>query len=117
MKGLPAIITFFLSLALAPLAQGQPFTISTLAGSAVNGDADGSAGSARFGSPGGIAVDLTGNVYVADTANHTIRKISAGIVTTLAGLPGVNGAADGNGSMARFNRPQGVAVDTNGIVY
>jgi sugar lactone lactonase YvrE len=100
------------------LAHSQSLTVTTLAGNAGQGSADGSGSSARFSSPGGVAVDSTGNLYVADTANHTIRKItSAGTVSTLAGLAGASGSANGTGSAARFNQPQGVAVDTNGIVY
>ena len=57
-------------------------------------------------------------MYVADQNNHTIRKIApGGIVTTLAGLAGPSGNTNGTGSAARFNRPQGVAVDTAGTVY
>ena len=65
-----------------------------------------------------MAVDSAGNVYVADTCNHTIRKVTpAGVVTTLAGLAGSAGSADGTGSAARFNYPAGVAVDSAGNVY
>ncbi|EEF61836.1 NHL repeat-containing protein [Pedosphaera parvula] len=117
MKALLAILTVFLSLAFVPLSHSQPLTVSTLAGNAGQGSADGNNSSARFNLPGGVAVDKTGNLYVADTANHTIRKISGGVVSTFAGLAGVSGSANGKGSAARFNQPQGVAVDTNGIVY
>ena len=59
-----------------------------------------------------------GNVYVADTDNDTIRKVTpAGVVTTLAGLAGNAGSADGTKSAARFNNPTGVAVDSAGNVY
>ena len=82
---------------------------------------DGTGSTARFENPHGIAVDASGNLYVADTYNCTIRKItSAGDVTTLAGSPGVAGSSDstdGTGSTARFNYPFGIAVDTNGNLY
>ena len=95
--------------------------VSTLAGSAgSSGSTDGSGSAARFNYPFGVAVDGSGNVYVADSSNHTIRKVSsAGVVTTLAGtaLSGVSTSADGAGSAAGFYRPDGVAVDSNGNVY
>ena len=82
------------------------------------GSADGTGSAARFNHPSGVAVDSAGNVYVADTNNHTIRKVTpAGVVTTLAGLAGRWGSADGTGSAARFNYPSGVAVDSAGNVY
>jgi sugar lactone lactonase YvrE len=93
--------------------------VSTLAGSpAVFGSADGTGAAARFFVPLGLAIDTHGNLYVADSQNETIRKItSAGVVTTLAGMPGVAGSADGTGSAARFNTPAGVAVDPSGNVF
>ncbi|MGD0089785.1 MAG: putative Ig domain-containing protein, partial [Planctomycetota bacterium] len=98
--------------------------VTTLAGLAGSpGRADGTGSTARFGSPVvggpcGVAVDGSGNVYVADTGNHTIRKITpAGVVSTLAGLAGQLGHADGPALQARFDQPQGVAVDTSGNVY
>jgi sugar lactone lactonase YvrE len=94
-------------------------TVSTLAGGAGRtGRADGIGSAARFNNPRGVAVDTAGNVYVADTFNHTIRKItSKGRVTTLAGTAGQIGSADGKGSAARFSNPYGVAVDQAGNVY
>jgi sugar lactone lactonase YvrE len=63
-------------------------------------------------------VDSSGNVYVADAGNSTIRKVTpAGVVTTLAGGAGQFGSTDGTGSAARFNAPAGVAVDSSGNVY
>src|SRR5213593_3736548 len=89
-------------------------TVTTLAGSAgQSGSADGTGSAARFNNPRGVAVDSVGNVYVADTSNATIRKVTpAGAVTTLAGLAGSGGSADGTGSAARFLDPSGVAVDS-----
>ncbi len=91
---------------------------STLAGSAgMPGAVEGQGSTARFRFPDGVAVDGSGNVYVADTSNHTIRKItSAGVASTLAGLAGTSGFADGT-TTARFNFPRGVAVDGSGNVY
>jgi DNA-binding beta-propeller fold protein YncE len=66
--------------------------------------------------PSGIAVDTNGNIWVADTFNHRIRKItSQGEVTTLAGSSS-KGEADGKGTVARFSMPSGIAVDTNGNI-
>ncbi len=97
----------------------EPYSFGTFAGLAGNvGNADGTGSAARFNSPIGVAVGSAGNVYVADLFNHTIRKItSAGVVTTLAGLAGTSGSADGTGSAALFNGPSGVAVDSAGNVY
>ncbi|MEY2878452.1 MAG: hypothetical protein RLZZ15_832, partial [Verrucomicrobiota bacterium] len=82
------------------------------------GSADGTGTAARFYYPRGLALDGTGNLYVADTSNHTIRRISAtGAVTTLAGAPLTGGAVDGPGAAARFSLPQGIAVDATGNVY
>src|SRR3954462_14486618 len=87
----------------------EPYSFSTLAGVAgVYGPLDGSRGFARFNGPYDVAVDSAGNVYVADLFNRTIPKITpAGVVSTLAGLAGNSGSADGAGSAARFNRPTG----------
>jgi sugar lactone lactonase YvrE len=94
-------------------------TISILAGAnGATGSADGAGSVARFSSPSGLAVDGSGNVYVADSGNNTVRKITpAGVVTTIAGTAGVTGGADGTGGAAQFNLPRGVAVDGAGNVY
>lgn len=90
--------------------------VSTLAGGA-EGYADGAGAAASFNSPSALAIDGEGNLYVADTANNRIRKITpAGIVTTLAG-DGAAGYRDGAASEAQFNAPVGVAVDGRGDVY
>lgn len=84
--------------------------VSTLAGKAgESGYKDGAAAVARFSTLSGVAVDENGAVYVADTGNHCIRRINAGTVSTVAGLCGVAGAADGSVSAATFNTPGGLA--------
>ena len=98
----------------------QNGTVSTMGGAAgVRASADGPLGASRFAFPTGIAVDSTGNVYVADSNNATIRKISTGNVTsTYAGTAGSFGSANGAAlTVARFNQPNGVAVDSTGVVY
>jgi len=91
--------------------------VSTLAGSGTPGFADASGVSAAFNVPAGVAVDSTGNVYVADTTNNRIRRITpGGVVTTFAGQA-TGGFLDGTGTNARFNYPYAVAVDSSGFVY
>jgi sugar lactone lactonase YvrE len=91
--------------------------VTTLAGSTSAGSGDGTGSAAGFNSPSGVAVDASGNVFVADSGNNKIRKITpAGIVTTLAGS-GAYGSADGVGRSASFYGPVGVAVDASGNVY
>jgi sugar lactone lactonase YvrE len=96
-------------------------TVTTVAGVAsgrIFGAADGTGAAAQFGTPQGITADASGNLYVADTGSHTIRKITpAGMVTTLAGKPGVSGTADGTATDARFNFPTDVAIDAAGNLY
>jgi sugar lactone lactonase YvrE len=94
-------------------------TVSTFAGSdGATGSADGSGPNARFNQPSGIAVDGAGNLYVADTLNQTIRKITpAGLVSTLAGVAGISGSTDGSGTGALFSQPRGLAVDSLGSIY
>ncbi len=90
----------------------------TLAGSFRNpGGIDGPVRQARFKTPAGIAIDKAGNLYVADL--YTIRKITpGGVVSTLAGLDGHAGRADGAGSAARFSdQEKGLAVDGDGNVF
>ena len=94
-------------------------TVTTLAGTAATtGVEDGIGTAARFNSPEGIATDSVGNVYVGDAHSHTIRRItSTGAVTTLAGLAGTAGSADGMGTLASFTLPYGVATDSSGNVF
>jgi len=92
--------------------------VTTLAGTFLYGSTDGTGSAARFASPTRVATDSADNIYVADSSNHTIRKITpAGAVTTLAGSAGQAGNVDGTGSIARFVRPEGVATDSSGNVY
>jgi hypothetical protein len=91
--------------------------VTTVAGSATTkGSQDGTGVRALFSEPQGVASDGAGNLYVADTGNHTIRKIvvDSGVVTTLAGSPGAEGLDDGIGATARFSYPHGLAVDGSG---
>lgn len=92
-------------------------TVSTYAGAFGHlGSADGLA--AEFTSPSDVAVDASGNVYVADSGNNTIRKIDPNrVVTTLAGVAKKTGSADGAGAAAQFNGPAAVAVDASGNVF
>ena len=93
--------------------------VTTLAGTAgTSGSTNATGTAATFNRPRGVAVDGSGNIYVADTDNHIIRKItSGGVVTTFAGTAGNPGSTDGSGAAARFNYPNGLAVDVNGDVY
>ena len=96
--------------------------VTTVAGLANNtGGADGTNNAARFQLPTGLAVDSATNLYVTDGGGNTIRKVTPvgtnWVVTTLAGLAGYVGSADGTNSAARFYGPSGVAVDTNGNLY
>lgn len=90
--------------------------VSIVAGTpGVAGSTNAAGMSARFSSPEGIVVDLNGVIYVADTGNHTIRRINqAGIVTTIAGSAGSQGNAEGSGTNARFRSPRGLAVKNDG---
>lgn len=90
--------------------------VSTLAGSDLQGFADGTGATAMFNLPVGIATDSSGNIYVAEQGNHKIRKITpAGEVSTLAGS--TQGFADGIGTTAQFNNPMSLTIDTSGNVY
>jgi streptogramin lyase len=117
-KLLVAVVALFC----AHLASAQTYTFSTIAGQTGRfGSADGIGSAARFGFGAfDVATDNLGNLYVADSGNNTIRKITPdGTVTTLAGDsdPFSRGGVDGTGSAARFDSPDGLTVDSAGNVY
>jgi M6 family metalloprotease-like protein len=92
--------------------------VSTLAGNGAGGSADGNGQAAGFRNPRGVCVDPSGDIWVADTDNHTIRKITPdGTVTTVAGRAGEAGSTDGPGLEARFNGPRGVTVSSSGEMF
>ena len=105
-------------LACATVVRSQPLSINTLAGNASQGSADGFGSDAQFNLPVSVTVDSAGNIYVADTLNSTIRKITpVGAVRTFAGFAGNFGSADGVGTNAQFYGPQGIAADSAGFLY
>ena len=102
-----------------------PIMVETLAGTVTVGFMDGAGNVAQFNFPAGVVVDGSGNIYVADTDNNRIRKItSGGVVSTLAGtgikadgITDGGGFMDGAGNVAKFNSPSGIAVGSAGVVY
>lgn len=92
--------------------------IRTLAGvSGIAGSNDGPITSASFNAPEDVAVTPDGTIYVADSGNHSIRRIAKGVVSTVAGRSGIPGFYDGAASAARFNNPTGLAVDPSGRLW
>jgi len=91
-------------------------TVTTVAGKKENGSADGKDTAASFSHPAGLAIDKHGNLYVADMGNNKIRKVSSGVVTTVAGN-GIRGSGNGRAESASFSKPYGVTVANDGSVY
>jgi outer membrane protein assembly factor BamB len=94
-------------------------SVTTLAGlGGVSGSTNGTGNEALFNLPSGLSLDTAGNIYLADTGNSLIRKITpSGVVTTVAGLPGIAGLQDGTGSGAFFNQPLALTLDASGNIY
>jgi len=104
------------------LSLAQTYTFTTIAGVAgVSGSEDGTNTDAHFQTPSNLVVDPSGNIFVSDLKNHTIRRMTPQgtnwVVTTIAGMAGMPGSADGTNSDARFNLPHGIAMDRGGVLY
>ncbi len=92
--------------------------VISFAGTSTPGRSDGIGAAASFFAPEGVAIDAAGTAYVADTKNHTIRKIAPNAeVTTFAGKGGIAGSTNGNGTAAEFASPTALAVTASGVVY
>ena len=93
--------------------------VTTLAGSGTAGSADGTGAAASFNRPSGIAIGPDGHLYISESGNHTIRKITLpdGVVTTIAGIAGTSGNDNGSGASATFYTPRGLAFDAVGNLY
>jgi hypothetical protein len=94
--------------------------VTTFAGTVgVSGTADGTGTAASFNRPEDIAFDTSGNMYVADSLNNTIRKIviATGVVTTFVGRAATGGTANGTGTAARFSSPRGLAINSAGYLF
>src|SRR5579872_3149560 len=103
-------------------AAAETYQFTTIAGLAGNsGSVDDTNNAARFFYPAGVAVDKAGTVYVADTFNYTIRKLTPVgtnfVAITIAGLAENSGGGGGTNDVARFNYPYGIAVDTASNLY
>lgn len=113
MQKLPLLASLFAGLA---SISAQTYTFTTWAGGPAQGYADGVGRAALFNEPRDVAIDGSGNLFVADTGNHVIRKVTPdGVVSTFAGVTQEAGSEDGN--LARFTYPSAITVDRAGNVY
>src|SRR6187455_1407037 len=110
--------TALIGVFLLPFSSFAQDSVTTLTGQPlVSGASNGPVATALFNDPAALVADATGNLFVADSRNHVIRKISTnGIVTTLAGQAGTAGSGDGIGA-ARFDTPSGITLAPNGDLY
>jgi sugar lactone lactonase YvrE len=116
MKKIIILFTFLILAALTP-AQLHAQAVSTLAGSGSSGSNNATGTSASFNKPQGVVLDANGNVYVSEYSGNQIRKITPdGVVTTFAGSSSP-GTSNGTGTAARFNRPNGIAIDASRNIY
>ena len=99
---------------------GQQYTIKTIAGNGTAGNAgSGDPAASQLSAPEGVALDSSGNLYIADTGNHCIRKISGGTISTIAGTCGTT-STTGDGAAATsalLHSPTGLAFDSAGTLY
>ena len=118
--GVQSSYTISSPMSLTPTTANGPIVrtnVSTIAGSGSSGYTDGTTASPKFYSPTGVAIAASGNIYIADSQNHCIRKISAsGYVSTFAGS-GIAGFANGDATAAQFNTPYALAVDASENLY
>ncbi len=123
MKPIPFCVLISCAVVLAALeTKAQSYTWTTIAGSpGAYGSADGTNDDSRFNYPNGLALDSGGNLYVSDSGNSTIRKLTRSgtnwVATTIAGAPGVRGSSDGTNTAARFAFQDGIAGDAAGSLY
>src|SRR3954468_18680169 len=117
-RAIVAMLLWAISLSDGRSTNGQEYIFTTVAGGGGFVGADEAGAPGRFNNPNGVAVDGSGNVYVADTFNHVIWKVTpARVVTNLAGQVGGFGSADGTRAEARFYGPIGVTVDSTGNIF
>src|SRR5260370_24976103 len=115
-----SLATLSIGILCGTCAWSQQYTISTIAGTNVQGFSgdSGAATSAQLGLPGRIALDSSGKIYIADGFNHRVRMISGGTITTVAGTGTAGFSGDGKAATAaQLSNPVGVAVDSSGNLY